>query len=196
MICEYMQPVVYEDGRWYVANRKKHLGAVNKFEKSMLSKKEMEQAEAKGYLARWEVAGPYIQRGKKYIDKKHNELFDIPFGPELPGVDVPWRPATIVPYEQHPASANISSPLFQSVSYLRTEIISDMQKQVRLEVYTDDGVKAWLNDKLIHENNIGRGIPEQPDAVNVSLKQGVNHLVLKVTEHVMGSRAIVRLVEP
>ncbi len=68
-----------------------------------------------------------------------------------------------------------------------------MQKQARLEIYTDDGVKAWLNDKLIHENNVSRGIPEQPDVVNVTLKQGVNHLMLKVTEYDMGSRAIVRL---
>jgi len=76
MICEYMQPVVYEDGQWYVANRKKHLGAVNKFEKSMLPEKEIKQAEAKGYLARWEVAGPYIQRGKKY--KQPEETTELP----------------------------------------------------------------------------------------------------------------------
>ena len=191
MICEYMQPIVYEDGKWYVDDTKQHFGAVNKFEKPTLQ--EIVNAEAKGYLANWEVAGPYIQRGKKYIDKKHNELFDIPFGPELPGVDVPWQSATIEPHEQHPASVNITSALYQSVAYLRTEIISDMQKQARLEIYTDDGVKAWLNDKLIHENNVSRGIPEQPDVVNVTLKQGVNHLMLKVTEYDMGSRAIVRL---
>ncbi|MFC1636217.1 hypothetical protein ACFL5Z_15410, partial [Planctomycetota bacterium] len=194
MICEYMQPIVYEDGKWYVDDAKPHIGAVNKLEKP--TSQEIADAQAQGYLANWEVVGPYIQRGKKYLDKKHDELFDIPFGPELPDVDVPWQPATIEPYEQHPASVNITSALYESVSYLRTEIVSDTQKEARLEIYTDDGVKAWLNDELIHEENIDRGIPEQPDVVNVTLKQGVNRLMLKVTEYVMGSRAIVRLVEP
>ncbi len=193
MIREFMLPIVYEEGQWYVHSMfmKQHFDAVNKFEKP--THQEIAAAEAEGYLANWEVAGPYIQRGKKYLDKKHNELFDIPFGPELSGVDVPWQSATIEPHEQHPASVNITSALYQSVSYLRTEIVSDTQKQARLEIYTDDGVKAWLNDELIHENNVSRGIPDQPDAVNVTLKQGVNHLMLKVTEYDMGSRAIVRL---
>ena len=196
MIREFMLPIVCEDGQWYVHRMfmKPQIGAGKKFEQP--TPQEIADAEAKGYLANWEVVGPYIRRGKEYKDKKHDELFDIPFGPELSDVDIPWQPATVEPYEQHPASVNITSALYESVSYLRTEIISDMQKQARLEIYTDDGVKAWLNDKLIHENNVSRGIPDQPDTVNVTLKEGVNHLQLKVTEYVMGSRAIVRLVEP
>jgi hypothetical protein len=183
--------MVYEDGKWYSLQGNFKEGVAEH-----ATSEEIAIAKGKGYLCNWEIAGPYIQRGKKYIDKKHNELFDIPFGPELSGVDVPWQSATIEPHEQHPASVNITSALYESVSYLRTKIVSDMQKTARLEIYTDDGVKVWLNDKLIHENNVSRGIPAQPDAVNVTLKQGVNHLMLKVTEYDMGSRAIVRLVEP
>jgi hypothetical protein len=196
MIREFMLPIVYEEGQWYVHSMfmKQHFGAVNKFEKP--TDQEIAAAEAEGYLTDWQVAGPYIRRGKKYLDKKHNELFDISFGPELTGVDVPWRSARIEPYEQHPASVNIAAALYESVSYLHTEIVSNTQKLMRLEIYTDDGVKAWLNDKLIHTNNVTREIPEQPDTVNVTLQQGANHLMLKVTEYDKGSRAIVRLVEP
>ena len=189
LICQEIQPIVYEDGKWYVHNTKQHFGAVNKFEKPTLQ--EIVNAEGKGYLANWEVAGPYIQR-----DKKALELFDIPFSPELPDTDVPWHPVSIEPYEEHPAHVNLNKSLLhyeQAVTYLRTKIMSDMEKQARLEIYTDDGVKAWLNGKLIHENNVSRGIPEQPDTVNVTLKQGANRLMLKVTEDIWGSRAIVRL---
>jgi hypothetical protein len=194
MICKYMQPIVYEDGKWYVDSTKLHLGAVNKFEKPTLQ--EIVNAEAKGYLANWEVAGPYIQRGKKHIDKKHNELFDIPFGPELPDTDVPWHPVSIEPYKEHPAYVNLNKSLLhfeQAVTYLRTEITSNMQKTTHLEIYTDDGVKAWLNGELIHESNNSRGIPEEPDTVAVTLKKGVNKLMLKVTEDIWGSGAIVRV---
>jgi hypothetical protein len=194
MICEFMQPIVYEDGKWYVDDTKSHFGAVDKFEKPTLQ--EIVNAEAKGYLANWEVAGPYIQRGKKHKDKKHNELFDIPFGPELPDTDVPWHPVPIEVYKEHPAYVNLNKSLLhldQAVTYLRTEIMSDREKPAHLEIYTDDGVKAWLNGNVIHENNNSRGIPEVPDTVTVTLKEGTNKLMLKVTEDIWGSGAIVRL---
>jgi hypothetical protein len=197
LICEDIQPVVYEDGKWYVDDTKQHFGAVNKFEKPTLQ--EIVAAESKGYLANWEVAGPYIQRGKKYKDKKYNALFDIPFGPELPDVDVRWQPMSIKPHEQHPAYLDLDEALFhfdQAVGYLRTEIVSDRQKPARLEIYSDDGIKAWLNGKQIHAMNVARGIPERPDTVDIVLNEGVNHLMLKVTDDILSWGAIVRLVEP
>ena len=189
LICEDVQPIVYEDGKWYVHDTKQHFGAVNKFEKPTLQ--EIVNAEAKGYLANWEAAGPYIQRGKK-----HNELFDIPFGPEVPDADVPWQPISIKAHEQHPAYLDLNEALMnfdQAVAYLCTEIVSDAEKPARLEIYSDDGVKAWLNGKLVHANNINRGIPDEPDTVAIRLKKGSNNLMLKVTDDVWSWGAIVRL---
>jgi hypothetical protein len=189
MICTGMQRIVYEDGKWYVHRTKSHFGAMDKFEKPTLQ--EIVNAEAEGYLANWEVAGPYIQR-----DKKSTELFDIPFGPELPDTDVPWHPVPIEQYKEHPAHVNLKKSLLnfnQAIAYLRTEITSNTEKTAQLEIYTDDGFKAWLNGKLILENNIARGIPEVPDTVTVTLKEGTNKLMLKVTEDIWGSGAIVRL---
>ncbi|MHC4567756.1 MAG: hypothetical protein ACYTE3_18585, partial [Planctomycetota bacterium] len=192
LINELVQRMVYEDGKWY-----SYYGNWTEPSNSEpVTSQDIAAAKAKGYLCDWEIAGPYIRRGKGIKDKNHKELFDIPFGPELPGVDVPWQSAKVEPYEQHPASVNISSalvPINQSVAYLRTVIISNEQKPARLEIFTDDGVKAWLNGEVVHENNNSRGIAEQPDAVNVTLKQGVNRLLLKVSEDIWGSRAIVRI---
>jgi hypothetical protein len=190
LINELVQRMVHEDGKWH-SNDGTWKQPVD-YENA--TSEDIGTAKSKGYLCDWEVAGPYIQKGKKY-----NELHDIPFGPEITGVDVMWLPTTILSDEKHPVLVNIGKSIMQfndSVAYLRTEITSDTQKPARLEIYTDDGVKAWLNGKLIHENNVGRGIPDKPDVVNVTLKRGVNRLMLKVTEYVMGSQAIVRLAEP
>ncbi len=187
LIDEVISPAVYEDGKWYV-HRSKSKQTVD-YENA--TSEDIATAKRKAYLCDWEVAGPYLQK-----DTEARRLFDIPFGPELPDVDVTWLPARIVSDDQHPVLVNIDKSIMHfnhSVAYVRTEIVSDEQKPVRLEIYTDDGVKAWLNGKLIHENNISRGIPEQPDAVNVTLKQGANHLLLKVTEDIWGSRAMVRI---
>ena len=184
--------MVYQDGKWYVHDTKGRFA----FESEVVTPSGITAAKAHGYLCDWEVDGSYIQRGKKYLDKKHNELFDIPFGPELTDVDVPWQPISIESHEQHPAYVDLNEALYgfdQAVAYLRTEITSDRQKPARLEIYTDDGVKAWLNGKLVHENNISRGIPEEPDKVTVTLKEGTNHLMLKVTNYTSSWGAIVRV---
>lgn len=189
MICEFMQPIVYWDGKWYVHDTKSQLGGDKKIEKPR--PQEIALAGAEGYLTDWEVAGPYLQR-----DKKALELFDIPFGPEVPSTDVLWRPMPIEPRGQHPAYLNLDKVLYggdQMAAYLRTKIVCDKEKTAQLEIYTDDGVKAWLNGKLIHANNINRGIQEEPDTVAVTLKKGTNHLMLKVTDDVWSWGAIVRL---
>jgi len=191
MICEFMQPIVFLEGKWYVHDTKSQFGSVNKLEKP--SAQEIAAAEAEGYLVDWEVAGPYLQK-----DKKSTELFDIPFGPELVNVEVPWQPISTEPHEQHPVYLDLDEVLFgydQAVAYLLTQIVSDKEKPVRLEIYSDDGVKAWLNGKLVHSMNVSRGIMEEPDKVDVTLKKGTNNLMLKVTDDVWAWGAIVR-VEP
>ena len=44
--------------------------------------------------------------------------------------------------------------------------------------------------------NVSRGILDEPDRVNVTLSEGVNHLTLKVTDDIWAWGAIVRLTEP
>jgi hypothetical protein len=147
----------------------------------------------KDYLTDWHVAGPYMQQGKGGL-----QLFDIPFGPELPDADVQWRPMPISTLGQHPAYLDLLKELNggeQRVAYLRTTIQSQDKRSARLEIYSDDGVKAWLNGKVVHANNCFRPIPANPDTVNVTLKKGPNVLMLKITQNNMPWGAIVLLRE-
>jgi hypothetical protein len=186
-INEFTQPMVYHDGKWYVHDTKVRFA----FESEVVTPSDITAAKADGYLCDWEVAGPYIEKGKKCSD-----LFDIPFGPELANVDVPWRPISIEPFEQHPAYVDLNEALYgfdHAVAYLRTQIVCDKEKPARLEIYTDDGIKAWFNGKMIHANNISREIPEEPDKVTVTLKEGTNQLMLKVTNVSWTWGAVVRV---
>ena len=47
---------------------------------------------------------------------------------------------------------------------------------------SDDGIKLWLNGKLVHTHNALRGY-QLSDEVTVQLKAGVNRLVVKVSQH-------------
>lgn len=147
----------------------------------------------KDYLTDWQVAGPYMQQGKGGL-----QLFDIPFGPELPDAHVQWKPMPVSTLGQHPAYLDLLKELNggeQRVAYLRTTIQSEDQRSVRLEIYSDDGVKAWLNGKVVHANNCYRPIGANPDSVNVTLKKGPNKLMLKITQNNMPWGAIVLLRE-
>ncbi len=68
-----------------------------------------------------------------------------------------------------------------AVAYLRAGIWSAQAQKATLQLGTDDGVKVWLNGKQIHANNAARGVAVDQDKVEVSLQQGVNTLLLKVT---------------
>lgn len=145
----------------------------------------------KNYLANWDVAGPYVQEGKN-----HSQLFEIKFPPELPNAKVQWQPMPVTKLNNHPAYLDLLAALNggeQRVAYLRTAIQSDEEKDIRLEIFSDDGVKAWLNGNVVHANNTARPILENPDIVDVTLKKGTNHLMLKVTQNSMPWGAIVRV---
>ncbi len=147
----------------------------------------------RSYLTDWQVSGPYMQK-----DKTCTQLFDIPFGPELPDAQIQWKPMPIKRLDQHPAYLDLLEVLNggeQRVAYLRTQIDSDVEKQARLEIFSDDGVKAWLNGQVIHTNNTMRPIMPAPDVVPVTLKKGANDLMLKVTQNNLPWGAIVRLRE-
>jgi len=67
-----------------------------------------------------------------------------------------------------------------SIAYARAEIEMPEAAKGLLGIGSDDGVKVWLNGKLIHENWIGRAPRPDDDIVPVEFRKGANHLLLKI----------------
>ncbi len=137
-----------------------------------------------GHITKWEISGPYTQEGKD-----GPALFDVVFSPETPGdKSVKWRPVTgaTVDLAQLIGGEN-------RVAYLRAGVSSPKPQKARLEIGSDDGVKVWLNGKLVHANNASRGVTPGQDKVDVMLKQGVNTLLLKINQGGGGWGACARL---
>jgi HEAT repeat protein len=133
------------------------------------------------YITAWQVAGPYVQAGKNY-----QELFDIPFAPEEPDAqDVKWQPMPAGTDKTRPYVLDLLK-LFggeQRVAYLRTSIHGDKEQQALLEMGSDDGLKVWLNGSVVHVNNVARALTPGSDKVTVTLRQGWNQLLVKVTQN-------------
>ena len=132
-------------------------------------------------ITAWRIAGPYSQEGKRY-----DQLFHIALEPEKPDAKgVEWRMLPAGTDPKRPWILDLLKAIGgeQRVAYALTWVHSEAEQPARLELGSDDGVKAWLNGKLVHANNVARAAKPYTDKANVTLKAGWNLLLLKVTQN-------------
>jgi len=132
------------------------------------------------FVTAWEVVGPYRVEGLA-----DEVLFDRAFPPEDPkaaGID--WKAPGRDPKSEMPWQVDLGYALGgeHCVAYLRTFIWSPAKTKVRLEIGSDDGVKIWLNGKVVHANNAKRPVEDGEDQAVVKLAKGWNRGLVKVTQ--------------
>lgn len=128
------------------------------------------------HILAWVGAGPFRQAGKDA-----EALFAIAFPPEQPDArDVPWQPITkgVGKWEINLDQAMGSGD--DLAGYARTRVWSPAAQEARFEFGSDDGIKVWLNGKVIHSNYTHRGCGPKQDIVKARLETGWNDLLLKI----------------
>lgn len=131
------------------------------------------------FITDWQLAGPYTIRGRD-----GRTLLAEPFAPEQDAAEVDWRPCPDQADSPTPWGVNINRTFAggdNTVAYLRTWVHSPSRREVMLECGSDDGIKAWLNGEVVHENNALRGMAAAEDRVEVTLDEGWNVLLLKIS---------------
>ena len=145
-----------------------------------------------GYILQWLQAGPFQQE-----NKDAHGLFAIAFPPEREGdAAAKWTPLTkgIGAWDINLAEA--FGGMDEAVGYLRTTIWSPGSREAQLELGSDDGIKVWLNGKLIHANDAERGLSPRQDIVKVTLQEGRNDLLVKITNKGGGWACCCRIRQP
>ncbi len=66
------------------------------------------------------------------------------------------------------------------LAYACTEIQSPADQNVLFLLGSDDGVKVWVNGKLVHDNLIPRGCVARSDRFKAKLRKGTNSVLAKV----------------
>ena len=88
-------------------------------------------------------------------------------------------------------------PIFKTnkpaVAYAYAAIKSSSARDARLLLGSDDGVKVWLNGKMIHQSHETRGVKRDEETVDIRLNKGVNRLLFKVDQHFGGWGLIARI---
>lgn len=130
-----------------------------------------------GFISRWNVAGPFTHAGRD-----GNALFNLAFGPEIDTAMAVWQPLDpaliqngIVDLEKLYGGDN-------RVAYLVTKLVAKKRAHVTLTLGSDDGIKAWLNGELVHEQMAIRPVVQDSDKVSLKLNKGENILLLKVVD--------------
>jgi hypothetical protein len=133
------------------------------------------------YIAVWQVSGPYMKD-----DVDGPGLFDVPFAPEQEGQQAAWRIVPAGTNEEQPGLLELQKDAAMAgdnrVAYLRARIWSPKEQRAQLELGSDDGVKVWLNGQLVYANNVVRPATPAEDKANVTLKEGWNPLLVKLTQ--------------
>ncbi|MGB7157478.1 MAG: hypothetical protein WBD40_05395 [Tepidisphaeraceae bacterium] len=114
-----------------------------------------------------------------------------PFAPfTVDGKQYDWKPVTVTdPKGLQPMSSPDKSVIYATATY-----DAPAPGNVLLSVGSDDGIKVWVNGKVVHENNIDRGMLPDMDRISVPVVAGTNVLLFKVNNRggVAGLQARVR----
>ncbi|MBM3308924.1 MAG: hypothetical protein FJY77_01595 [Candidatus Altiarchaeales archaeon] len=72
------------------------------------------------------------------------------------------------------------------IAYAATYVYSPEDRTINFWYGSDDGVKIWLNNRLVHVNHIHRGTIGVTDKVELNLSKGWNLVVIKIENVVSG----------
>jgi len=146
------------------------------------------------FMLGWQVAGPYMQEAKD-----GQALFDVVFPPEQPGTpNIKWQLMPAGATKARPWQLDLLK-LYggeHRVAYARAWVFSETQQPARLELGSDDGIKAWINGQVVISANRGGDVAPGTEKANVTLRQGWNPILLKITQWTSGWGFCARLAKP
>ena len=133
------------------------------------------------------------QISQVYAAANFDAAFDTAF-PSEPGQkgDGSWKPFK---YQLSSPAVGIVGKDNAAV-YVRSTVTVPEAKQMILRVSSDDGIRMWLNGKLIHSNKVNRGLDDGIDVVRADFRAGDNELVAKVVNGVEPDGLNIRMGDP
>jgi hypothetical protein len=207
LICEATVVMVYQDGKWYLANfeigRKEIESTANAESKAAggvkisKSKPDMSAATYDGlksgqFMRKWMFLG-LIQipwDGETYFpdEATSNRFFDTEslnldrFKPKVRIGKNDYEWATLSSEYGVVDLTQVYDDWFV-VAYAWAQINMPEETHGLLGIGSDDCIKVWLNGNLVHKHLGGRGVITDNDHVPVTFKKGKNQLVLKILNY-------------
>ncbi len=149
------------------------------------------------YIKDWHVAGPFPSATPRKIDlgmktnleddflKRPDGSVDLKASYKAGEKEIVWKVSTAdkhgyVDFDKHVGRHE------WAIAYAYTRVESIHPRDTTLRCGSDDGIKIWLNGKVIHEHEIGRAYSADADWLTIHLQEGINHLLVKIDNYMGG----------
>jgi hypothetical protein len=128
----------------------------------------------------WKIIGPFENKPDiAYPPEKELDLQAVYEG--RGGQKVTWKDAAQFRDGVANSLLELARPADFATFYLYRTIEAERETPTMLYLGSDDSLTVWLNGEKVHEYTGGRATTPDEDKVKVRLKQGINHLLLKVS---------------
>jgi hypothetical protein len=138
----------------------------------------------RNFVRNWYLIGPFDNNSKTGFDQAYPPETE-PFKPQqaFPGKkgQISWQKIRAAD-GMVTSTGNYFKDNEFIVLYAYCEVISPDDRQAVAHAGSDDGIKVWVNGKLVHANNADRALRPDEDRFDVSLKQGRNTVLVKVIQ--------------
>ncbi|MEM7228527.1 MAG: hypothetical protein AAF432_06900 [Planctomycetota bacterium] len=138
----------------------------------------------------WWVIGPFDNTGMD----KHDVVYpaEVEFDREATYAGKDGRPVSWQELDQ-PFGLPVNLKIFgdeednlNGIAYLYREVVSDQATTLTVEMGSDDGLKFWFNGELLVDADLYRGLSPSDHRLTLDVKEGVNTVLVKVTQGVGG----------
>lgn len=142
----------------------------------------------------WWIAGPFERESAAELDSQFRSLQNFDEEQHWPGKDDKSAKLHRVVRAVNDATISITDEMlvnFRDVfgwrpadacAYAYCDIWADSDTQARLAIGSDDGCVIWLKGEQVFEHNEGRAYTSREDFADITLKAGMNRLVVRVDQ--------------
>jgi hypothetical protein len=150
------------------------------------------------FITEWNLIGPFSAPDMNFLRVAYPPEKEIALQKHYSGKDgaeVGWEQVSALAT----GSMNLNDvfrPNEQVLAYGLAYVHSPDKRSTHILLGSDDGVRVWLNDELVHSNPAYRAHSPDQDKVKVSLKPGWNKVLIKVLQGAGGWGFYLRLADP
>jgi len=150
------------------------------------------------FITDWLLVGPFDAPDMDYLTVVYPPEKETRFDRQYlgkGGTEVVWKKIGALPN----GSMNLNEvfrPNEQVLIYGLAYVHSPDERTTHILLGSDDGVRVWLNEELVHSNPAYRGHSPDQDKVKVTLRKGWNELLIKVLQGAGGWGFSLRFADP
>ena len=150
----------------------------------------------------WQVIGPFvfgIGLEEIYPPEKEINLKAVYNGADG---HVKWKRAItensghlnlLTTLYEHPEE---NPPDLAAIGYAYVQVESPNDRIIKITLGSNDGAKLWVNNEVIYNEHVGRGAAADQVFLEADLKEGQNHILVKVENLGSNWGLYLRLVDP